>query len=106
VFAAPSFGRYLRSVTGDLLADWTRERLVSVRVPPGVDPRYPDYPKLWEFFSSEASDPRDPRNAHTEQGIRPSDDPLTLGLHDGDYVIGDGLQRGPIALGLILGLTG
>jgi hypothetical protein len=88
------FGRYLGRVRGYRLAYWTRESLVSVRVPPGVDPQYTDHPRLAEFFSTEASDPRDPRNAHNEQGGRPSDDPLTLGLHDGDYVIGDGLHRG------------
>jgi hypothetical protein len=62
------FGRYLGRVRGYRLAYWTRESLVSVRVPPGVDPQYTDHPRLAEFFSTEASDPRDPRNAHNEQG--------------------------------------
>jgi hypothetical protein len=44
----------------------------------------------FRFRSSGSTDPGDPRNAHKEQGVMPSNDPLTLGLQEGSYVIGDG----------------
>jgi hypothetical protein len=55
--------------------------------------KHAHHPLLTEFFRSGSSDPDDPRNAHKEQGVLPSSDPLTLGLHEGSYVIGDGLHR-------------
>jgi hypothetical protein len=82
-----------RTVGSYRLAQCTRASLLIVRVPRGVDPKHAHHPLLTEFFRSGSSDPDDPRNAHKEQGVLPSSDPLTLGLHEGSYVIGDGLHR-------------
>lgn len=87
------FGPYLTTVGGYRLAQCTRASLLIVRVPRGVDPKHAHHPLLTEFFRSGSLDPDDPRNAHKEQGVLPSGDPLTLGLHEGSYVIGDGLHR-------------
>ena len=87
------FGPYLATVGSYRLAQWTRASLLLVRVPRGVDPNHTHHPLLTEYLHSGSTDPGDPRNAHKEQGVRPSNDPLTLGLHEGSYVIGDGLHR-------------
>jgi hypothetical protein len=86
---------YLGKVRAYSVKRWTREKLSMVRVPPAVDfPRCQDYPPLGQYIFTEADDPADPRNAHKEQSVlNLSDYPLTLGFHNGDYVIGDGLHR-------------
>jgi hypothetical protein len=83
-------------VQGYQLEQWTRDQLLLVHVPPAVDPpRCQEYPLLGDYIFTEADDPRDPRNAHKEQEVfnPQSNDPLTLGLYNSDYVIGDGLHR-------------
>ena len=87
------FGPYLTTAGSYRLAQCTRASLLIVRVPRGVDPKHAHHPLLTEFFRSGSSDPDDRRNAHKEQGVLPSSDPLTLGLHEGSYVIGDCLHR-------------
>jgi hypothetical protein len=87
------FGPYLATVSCYRLAQWTRASLLLVRVPPGVDPNHTHHPLLHEFFRSGSTDPSDPRNAHKDKDVKPSNDPLTLGLHEDSYVIGDGLHR-------------
>jgi hypothetical protein len=77
-----------RTVGSYRLAQCTRASLLIVRVPRGVDPKHAHHPLLTEFFRSGSSDPDDPRNAHKEQGVLSISDPLTLGLHEGSYVIG------------------
>jgi len=85
------FAQFLQRVAGYRIEQWHREQLAVIRVPPGVDPRHRDYPLLSLFFLTPADDPADPRNA--VRNVVSVDDPLTLGLHDGDYVILDGLHR-------------
>jgi hypothetical protein len=87
------FAQFLQRVAGYRIQQWHRERLAVIRVPPGVDPRHRDYPLLGLFFLTPADDPADPRNADKQSNVVCVDDPLTLGLHDGDYVILDGLHR-------------
>jgi hypothetical protein len=87
------FAQFLERVAGYRVEQWHREQLAVLRVTPGVDPRHRDYPLLGLFFLTPADDPADPRNADKEPNLISVDDPLTLGLHDGDYVILDGLHR-------------
>jgi hypothetical protein len=87
------FTRFLQAVGGYRMEQWHREQLAVARVPPGVDAKYRDYPLLSLFFLTTADHPADPRNADKEHNVVFVDDPLTLGLHDGDYVILDGLHR-------------
>ena len=87
------FAQFLQGVEGYRVERWRRDQLALVRVTPGVDPKYRDYPLLSLFFLTPADDPADPRNADKERNVGPVDDPLTLGLHNGDFVILDGLHR-------------
>ena len=88
-----AFTHFLQGVEGYRIEQWHREQVALLRVPPGVDPRHRDYPLLGLFFLTQANDPADPRNADKERNVVSVDDPLTLGLHDGDYLILDGLHR-------------
>jgi hypothetical protein len=85
--------QFLEGVEGYQIERWRRDQVVLARVTPRVDPKYRDFPLLGLFFLTEADDPADPRNADKESNVIPVDDPLTLGLHDGNYVILDGLHR-------------
>src|SRR5262245_57662401 len=82
-----------------LLRDRSRSRtgwlfpLALTRVPPGVDAAYQDYPLLGPFLNTTVDHPADPRNADKEGVALSEDDPLTLGLHNGRYIILDGLHR-------------
>ena len=87
------FAQFLEGVEGYHIGRWRRDQLVLARVTPGVDPKYRDYPLLGLFFLTQADHPADPRNADKERNVVPVDDPLTLGLHGGNYVILDGLHR-------------
>jgi hypothetical protein len=80
---------------GNFLKLASRKRSAGVRfdalILGGADPFAIRVAGCAPFLSD---DPGDPRNAHKEQQVlKPSDDPLTLGLHKGEYVIGDGLHR-------------
>ncbi len=87
------FTQFLQGVGGYRMEQWHREQLALLRVPPGIDPKYRDYPLLGLFFLTSTDHPADPRNADNESMVVSVDDPLTLGLHDADYVILDGLHR-------------
>jgi hypothetical protein len=87
------FAQFLEGVRGYRIEQWHRHQLALARVTPGVDPKYRDYPLLSLFFLTSADHPTDPRNADQERNMVLVDDPLTLGLHNGDYVILDGLHR-------------
>jgi hypothetical protein len=87
------FTQFLQGVQGYRIQQWHRGKLAVVRVPPGIDPKHRDYPLLSLFFLTPADDTADPRNADKERSAVSVNDPLTLGLHDGNYVILDGLHR-------------
>jgi hypothetical protein len=88
------FERYFATVLGYRVAHWTRPQLLSVRVPPRLDTTQSHYPTLLHFFSTQADHPDDPRNAEKEGiTIQPDGEPLILGLHNSEPIIGDGLHR-------------
>jgi hypothetical protein len=85
------FARYLRDVRAYRLERWKKDELLKVRVP---EVMASNHPLLADYIFTACQDVDDARNAHKEANFpSSSEDPLTLGLLNSEYVLGDGFHR-------------
>jgi hypothetical protein len=84
------FAPYLQDVRAYRVEQRTKDQLLIVRVP---KPIASNHPLLADFIFTPCADASDARNAHKETTFGPTDDPLTLGVLNSEYVLGDGFHR-------------